>query len=157
MSNKISIDPRELEKLNIENLFSNQDGSKPHTDGKLDINTLFKNSKKEKDFTFDSHLLLSNVKKKKQKLKECYFEIYKNCCETILSADKSGITDIIYEIPHDIPECLDYQPADCLISLKNKLKKEDMSCLILNKFRLFISWKRLEYKIEDELSSEEHI
>ena len=145
---KNNINYKDLEKLNIINLFTSTDGIHPHTNGKLDIETLFKkNPKHDKDFIFDPYVLLNNVKKKRQKLIECYFGVFKSCCTTILSADKYGITDIIFEVPFNIPECLDYKSEDCLESIKKKLNNNGISCLKLNKSRIFITWNNLEEKL----------
>jgi hypothetical protein len=149
---KDEYDKFSFEKLNIENLFSS-DGIRPHTNGKIDIETLFKKNNTNEDFDFDPHMLLSTIKKKRKKMKECYDEIFKSCCDTILSADKSGITDIIYEVPHYVPECSNYNTDDCIKILKNKLNEQKLSCLKLNKTKIFITWSNLEEK----LSSNENI
>ena len=158
-----------LENLNIENLFTTNYGNKPHTDGKLDINTLFRNnSKNSKNYSFDSQVLLDGVKKRRQKVKECYSSTYKTCCETIISANNSGLTDIIFEIPEIIPDCLDFIPYECLKYIEEKLKEQKVACLILSKIRIFITWNNIEEKINEAeantpntanetLSSEENI
>lgn len=157
MSNKkIHADPRELEKLNIENLFSTGDDNRPHMDGKLDIDTLFgKNSRDDKTFTFDSQVLLNGVRKRRQKLKEYCADTYKTCCETIISANNAGLTDIIFEIPEIVPDCLDYKPLECLKYIESKLKEQKISDIILSQSRIFITWNNLESKIKEEEDSQE--
>ena len=156
MSNKkIHVDPRELEKLNIENLFTTGDENRPYTDGKLDIETLFgKNSRDDKNFTFDSQILLDGVKKRRQKLKEYCSDTYKTCCETIISANNAGLTDIIFEIPEIVPDCLDYKPLECLEYIEGKLKEQKISDIILSHSRIFITWNNLESKLKE---SEENL
>jgi hypothetical protein len=151
MSNKkIHVYPRELEKLNIENLFTTGDENRPYTDGKLDIETLFgKNSRDDKNFTFDSQVLLDGVKKRRQKLKEYCSDTYKTCCETIISANNAGLTDIIFEIPEIVPDCLDYKPLECLKYIEGKLKEQKISDIILSHSRIFITWNNLESKIKE--------
>jgi len=147
MSKKDTHDKSSLEKLNIENLFSS-DGVKPHTNGKIDINTLFKKTDKKEDVDFDAYMLLNTVKKKKKKIIDCHHEIFRSCCETILSVDKSGLTDMIYEVPHFVPECPNYDAEACVDVLKNKIKEQKLSCLKINRTRLFITWNNLEDKLK---------
>lgn len=145
---RIHIDTRELEKLNIENLFTTGEDNRPHTDGKLDINTLFCDNVKNKDYKFNSQVLLDGVKKRRQKMKEYCVETYKTCCDTIISANNSGLTDIIYEIPEFVPDCLDYKSIGCLKYIEEKLKEQKISCLILTNIKMFITWNKLEEKLE---------
>jgi len=162
MSNKNSINYNELQKLNIENLFSSKAGNKPHTNGKLDINTLFKKCEKiNNKFVFDSEVLLESIKLKKQKIADCHLSIFKTCCESIITANSSGITDIIHEIPEHVPDVLDFDAKKCLSFIKDKLQEQKISCLILTQTRIFITWNNLEEKInavkDEKSSSEENI
>jgi hypothetical protein len=157
MSNKSGINYNEMHKLNIENLFSSKGGVKPHTNGKLDINTLFKKCEKVNDnFVFDSEILLESIKIKKQKILDCHLSIFKTCCESIISANSSGITDIIHEIPEHVPDVLDFNSKKCLVFIKNKLREQKISSTLLTNTRIFITWNDLEEKInadKDEKSS----
>ena len=158
---KVHIDTRELEKLNIQNLFTIGEDTKPYIDGKLDINTLFcDNMKNNKDYKFNSSVLLNGVKKRRQKMKEYCSETFKTCCDTIVSANNSGLTDIIYEIPETVPDCLDYKPNECLNFIEQKLKEQKIGTLTLSKTKIFITWNNLEEKIkqsEKELTDTEKI
>lgn len=144
------INPSELEKINIENLFSSANGNRPYTNGRLDINTLFKNKSNNKDFKFDSDFLLNDVRKRKEKLSDTYMNIYKLCCDKIVSANSVGITDIIYEAPHFVPECTLYNTKECLKFIREKLDEEKISCLMLSKTKIFITWHDLEEKIKSD-------
>lgn len=145
MMNKIDYD--ELSKLNIENLFST-DINKPYC-GNIDINTLFKNEKKyNEDFSFDSKLLLKNLEKKRKKIKKCYSDIYKTCCDTIISANNSGLTDIIFQVPDDVPDCLNYNFFDCINNIIKELTEQKITCLQVSKTKIFISWVDLESKLD---------
>lgn len=132
----------DLSKFNIETLF----GETTHANGKFDINTLFNSPSDISECTFDSDMLLKNIRKKKEKLNECYNSVYKSCCNSILSADNSGLTDIIYEVQQDIPECLGYNSANCLNFIREKLKRQRISCLVMTRTKIFISWKNIEKK-----------
>ena len=145
--NKIHIYTKELENLNIETLFTTGEENKPHTNGKLDINTLFCDNMKNKDYKFNSQILLEGVKKRRQKMNEYCLETYKTCCDTIVSANNSGLTDIIYEIPEFVPYCVEYKSTECLKIIEQKLKEEKITCLLLTKTKLFITWNNLEEKL----------
>lgn len=162
MASKNGINYGELQKLNIQNLFSLKSGNKPHTNGKLDINTLFGKYEKPTDnFVFDSDVLLDNIKAKKQKINNCHSRIFKTCCESIMSANSSGITDIIHEIPEHVPDVLDFNSRNCLVYIKEKLHEQKISTSILSNTKIFITWQDLEkkksIKDEDKSSSEENI
>lgn len=131
-----------LEKLNIERLFSSK-GIKPITGGNIDIQTLFQKKSQGENFTLDTSVLLSNVIKKRKKVNECYGNIFRSCCDTIISANNSDLVDIIFEIPSYIPDCLEYNICDCLNFIKDRLSKDNISFLTLNKTKLFITWKTL--------------
>jgi len=146
MSNKNSLD-----KLNIENLFSIGTNTKPFTNGKLDINTLFKRkAQTEEDIEFNSEILLYSINKKKEKINEVNINLYKNCCDKIVIADSSGITDIIYEIPTNIPECIGYNPFNCLKYIQNKLYSHCITSSIITQNKIFLSWINIEKRLSNK-------
>lgn len=129
-----------LEKINIENLFATAT-SIPHTNGNLDINTLFP-PKSNKDFVVDPKLLLYGGIKRKKALEDAYIQNYKICWNTILHADKSGITDIIFEISEPI-NCIGFSCSECLNIIEKNLlsvSNNGIKCKPLNDKRLFITW-----------------
>lgn len=141
------VDKKELEKLNIENLFATDDNRLSHCNGNLDINTLFGDIVKIENYEFDSQILLDGIFKKRQKLNECYTQSYKNCCETIISANNVGLTDIIYDVPKFMPDCIDYVSLNCLKFIEKKLHEQKISILPLSQTKMFITWINLEEKI----------
>lgn len=145
-----------LKSFSIENLFSLND-VKPHTNGKLDINTLFKNNSDNTNNTnieFDSDALLNGIRKRKVKLVDTHAEIFNGCCRTITSANDVGITDIFYDVPENIIECTDYDPKVCMKYIKEKLAEHEISSLIIKKSRtkIFITWKNLEEKLNAKVN-----
>ncbi len=140
-----------LKSFNIENLFSSNE-SKPHTNGKLDINTLFKNNSENINFVFDSDILLNGARKRKVKLEDTHIDIFKGCCRTITEANDSGVTDIFYEVPLNIIECIDYDSKTCMKYVKEKLNEHNISSLIIknSKTKMFITWKDLEKKLAEK-------
>lgn len=133
-----------LKNINIENLFSTETNT-PHTNGNLDISTLF-SSKTQKNFIVDPKILLNGGIKRKRTLEECYINIYKICWDTIVQADKTGITDIIFEIPEPV-NCLGYSSTECLTIIEKNLmaiSKDGIKCVPINNKRLFITWHGIE-------------
>lgn len=136
-----------LRKINIENLFST-DAYIPHTNGKLDINTLFA-LKTRSSFTVDPKVLLNNGIRRKKTLDERYISIYETCWNTIVQADKAGVTDIIFEVP-ELTNCIGYSPTECLNIIENNLSAVSnggIKCNPLNNKRLFITWFGIEKKL----------
>jgi hypothetical protein len=150
MSNKISR-KNNLDKLNIENLFSIRTNNKRFTNGKLDINTLFKRKvQTEEDVEFNSEVLLDSINKKREKMKEVHINLYKNCCDKIITANSSGVTDIIYEIPITIPECIGFDSFNCLKYIQNKLYDNCITSLIITQNKIFLSWVNIEKKLSNK-------
>ena len=142
----------ETSKLNIENLFcANKNKVKPKTNGKLDIHTLFKLPDTEKDFEFNSDCLLDGIKKKKEKLNNTYFNIYKICCNTIISANNSETTDIEFKVPYYVPECIDYDTLGCLCYIQDKLQEQEISTYLISRTKMFITWNNLEEKLKEKI------
>lgn len=132
--------------FNIENLFSSHN-SKPHTKGKLDINTLFKNAVGDNTHVIvDSDILLNGVRKRKLKLEDINEDIFMGCWRTITEANDSGITDIYYDVPENIVECIDYNPKKCMTGIKDKLSEQCIQSIIIkgSKTKMFITWEDLE-------------
>ena len=152
----MSKNKNQLKDLNIEALFSSKD-SKPHSDGNLDIKTLF--SSGDDNFIFDSNLLLDNSRKRKAKLEETHLNIFKGCCKTIMSANESGITDIFYDVPENVIECIDYDPKICTKYVREKLLEHNINSLIMtkSKTKIFITWKDLEEKINNDNKTNEKL
>lgn len=139
-----------LKSLNIENLFTTGT-NKPHTNGKLDVNTLFKNNPQNSEFTFSADSLLNGVRKRRTQLENTHDDIFKGCWSIISSANEAGLTDIIYEVPQNVVECTDYDSLECLKFIKKKLFDERISTHIIPKSRtkIFITWKDIEQKLKE--------
>lgn len=144
-----------MNNLNIESLFCGGEGRSRggsgelerkggvHTNGRLDINTLFKKKDPPK-YAFSSKLLLRTIYNRRKVLDKCYGEIYEKCCESIVSANNAGLTDIVYEVTEFVPECSDYSSEDCLLLIQEKMKDEMIPTWIMPPNKIFISWFNLE-------------
>lgn len=135
------------EYLNIENLFSTET-TKPHTNGKIDIKTLFSNVEINEEEEFDPYVLIESEKRKKEKLKESYLTVRKSCMDTVTRASKNGVSDVMFQIPHYIPECINYNMNDCITEVINHLRSVHLSCCKIYDDKIFISWKDLESKLQ---------
>lgn len=150
-SNKISQHNKcNLANINIENMF----GSETKvlcTNGKLDINTLFKYTDDDEctNVEFDPNILLKGINKRKKKLNKTYAEFYKSCCDTIIKASEAGMTDILFEVPTHVIDCTDYVSYDCLVYIKEKLTDQHISTHIKSKKTIFITWHNLEKKLNE--------
>lgn len=152
MSTKTKI----LKNLNIETLFSTNN-NKPHTNGKLDINTLFKSNNDNQEMLIDPDSLLNGMRKRQLKLEEIHGQLFKNCWKTIMEANDTGITDIFYEVPEHIIECINYDPKKCMKFIKEKLSEQCIQSVIIknkNKNKLetsmFITWVDLEKRLKEK-------
>jgi hypothetical protein len=137
-----------LSSFNIENLFSDKKNhEKPNFTGQLDIKTLFQNED-DKNYKFNSKVLLDSIYEKRDKLEKHYYNIYKKCCETIKSANKSSFTDINYEIPQ-FSEHIGYNCDECIDFLKKRLEEQKLDISRINSRTINISWGNLENKINN--------
>lgn len=135
-------------KLNLQTLFGSE---KSHivVNGKLDINTLFKQNIDEDIDTFiNPEDLLISINKKREELEKIHIKLYKKCCNNILSANNVAITDIYYDIPYSIAGLSEYDPLICLIFIKNKLKDKFITTKIVSKTKIFITWSSIETKLK---------
>lgn len=147
-----------MNNLNIESLFCGGSFERGggvsnggvHTNGKLDIETLFKKKDAPK-FVFNSQLLLRTIYNKRKVLDKCYGDIYEKCCESIVSANNAGLTDIVYEVTEFVPECPEYSSEDCLLLIQEKMKEEMIPTLVMLPNKIFISWFNLEVDLGDRL------
>lgn len=122
-----------------------------YSSGKLDISCIsrdkFINDVPEKNFNSD--ILLKNIKKKRQDIRNMYVNCYNLCCEQIKEADSIGLTDIIFELPTAMfignNDCKD---IDIIKYINENLMKQKLNTYILNTRKLFITWKFIELNKE---------
>lgn len=140
-----------LEHFNIENLFGTNDDSNYKSNSSLDIDSLFNikyNDLNQKpDVKIDTNILLHELKKQKTKLENHHIELLKKCWDTIISANKHGLTTLTYEVPLTIPTCINYNPYECIKYIKDKLDKERIETKIKSFNKLYISWSDLEKQV----------
>lgn len=157
--NKTHLNVKNLKSINIENLFGGDTGI-TQKKSKLDINTLFKKNETDEDYQFCSDVLLKGVKQRKKKLIETHSNIYKTCCDIITKASDAGMTDILFEVPDNVFDCIDYSPHECLLYIRDKLIEQHISTCIRPNKKMFITWHSLEKRLtqrDDEHNKIEEI
>jgi len=133
-------------KLNLHTLFGTNNVA---INGKLDINTLFKQSIEENiDNFLKPEDLLVAIHKKREEVEKIHIALYKKCCNTIKSANDVGVTSIYYYIPNDIPGIAEYDPLKCLFFIKNNLKTKLILTKIVTQTKIFITWTSIESRIK---------
>lgn len=142
---------KSLKNFSIENLFSTNN-TKPHTQGKLDINTLFKNNTKSNNLPVDATILLNRSHKRKLKLDDVHKEVFNSCWRTINEANDAGFTDIFYSVPEHMIDCIDYDPLNCVKYIKSRLAEECISSIRIKKSntKMFITWEDLEKRLKEK-------
>ncbi len=137
-------------KICVDKLFPSD--NKSGTIGKkLDLETIFINTplNNEPEITFTSEVLLRKIKKRRKEKLNFYKQMLKYCHKRIESADDDQSTDIIFTTVDNIPECPGYDPRKCLEFISIKLREEDFDTAILTDTTMFITWKYLELKKEN--------
>lgn len=122
-----------------------------YTNGKMDIESIAKDKfiNDTPEQNFNSDVLLKNIKKKRQKLRNTLVNTYNLCCEKIKEADSIGLTDLIFELPElmflSFNECRD---IDIINYISINLRKQKLNTYVVNSKKLFITWKFLELNKE---------
>jgi len=138
--------------LTIDNLIPPSNNSINYSSGKLDINCIsrdkFINDTPEQNFNSD--VLLKNIKKKRNNIRNIFVNSYNLCCEKIKEADNMSLTDIIFELPISMfisnPDC---KYIDIINYIDNNLKKQKLNTYIINNRKIFITWKFIELNKEN--------
>lgn len=129
--------------FNIATMFAPLGGTKPHN-GKLDINTLFRNYSTTQTHELDTQILIDAINRRKNKIKECYEGFYGLCIKTITDASELGLTDTFFEIPLMCASCIFYNSYDCLNYIKEKLNKLKIEVEIIFPTKIIINWINIE-------------
>ena len=138
-------------KLNLQTLFGSNK-SNIVVNGRLDINTLFRqNIDEDIDSFINPEDLLISINKKREELEKIHIKLYKKCCNTIMSANIVGLTDIYYDIPYSFAGMPEYDPLICLLFIKNKLKDKCILTKIVSKIKIFITWSSIESKLKKKI------
>ena len=132
-----------LNKINVQDLFRKNDGSRQRISGEINIENLFNKKIDKSEYSFDTTKLFEKIKLNKEKTEQAYKDILKICCEQIISSNNVGITDIIFEVPLTKIECVNYTSNECLRYIADNLKKSRIKSYIITDIKIFITWVHL--------------
>jgi hypothetical protein len=93
---------------------------------------------------FNADYLIKTSKEKREKLLKIYNKYYANCIEKIKLFHNAGKVDLIYEVPHSIPESIDYIPKYCMDYIEKKITDNYMDTFRIDNRTIFITWKYIE-------------
>jgi len=146
-----------MDKFSIESLFPSNEGEELSSSGTLDVNTLFNGTgiNNDPDREFDSSVLLKSIYDRRSRLRKNYVIIFNKCCERIKATNNYNLTDIIYELPIVIPECPNFNHRECLEYIRDNLRKQYIDAIIIDKRKIFITWKYIELNKEELSASKE--
>lgn len=133
-----------MDKINVNSLFN----IPTQCNQPLSVKTLFNpdETKQEREGIFNVECLIESKKERRQKVIAEYKKIHNICLRKIKSVNRMNKDDFVFEIPLAIFRCPDYNPAECLEHLEERLKRLQLDTLILSNNKIFISWKNLEMK-----------
>lgn len=137
--------------ISVDKLFP-EGKNKSGTQGKkLDIDTLFKGTplNNEPDISFNSNILLDKIKQRRKiKLKK-FNEMLRYCYQRIEETDNNNDTDLVFSVIENMTDCKEYDPIECLEFISLKLRTQDLDTKILSNTSIFITWKYIELKKEN--------
>ncbi len=125
-----------MDKINISNLFPNQDEY-----GEINVHSLFSiTEKKPKKTEFNLERLANLREERKRKVLLQYEKVFNLCLNKINIANNLNKLEIIYDVPEAIYGSFDYKSIDCLFYISEKIKKMGIETIIISETSLYISW-----------------
>lgn len=151
MSNFANLNTATLFQGNRHNILNhNSSKCKEIFESQMTVNALnAKNTKKP----IDSSVLLINIMKQREKLKECYESILFKCWDKIVATSAIGYTSVIYEVPQIVDaKYVGYDPNKCIETIKEEFEKQSLNVKSKGT-KILISWDDLEEKLSKKKSS----
>ena len=113
-----------------------------NTNTKFNLNSL--NISDEPNIqSFSSNIIIEKIKKRREDKLKQYQKVLEHCQKQIIQTDENLKTDMIFEC--DIPDS-----HECLKYIELKLRNENFDTIILSKSSIFITWKYIELKLEQQ-------
>ena len=139
--------------ISVDNLFPEGKKKSGINNKKLDIDTLFKGTplNDEPEIDFSSDKLLDKIKKRRKNKLKKFNEMLRYCYQRIEETDNNNDTDLVFSVIENIPDCKEYEPRECLEYISLKLRTQDLDTKILSNTTIFITWKYLELKKENNI------
>jgi hypothetical protein len=152
------MDNKVFSQMNIETLMPSNNHNYNRNTGKIDVNMIStgKSINIDPSKDFNSHNLLGNIYERRKKKRNWLVDMYNLCCNKIKDADDAGLTDITFTLPEIILENSSYRHQEALEYISKNLRDQRMDTLILDKKSIFITWKFLELRLEEELDNEKN-
>lgn len=141
--------------LSVDNLFPS--GGVSGTKGRrLDIETIFSNTplNHSPESSFNSNVLMNTIKKKREKKMNFYKQMLRYCHQSINNANDILKTDILFSVPDNTTECLEYDSYECLKFISDKLKEDFIDSVIISNTSMFITWKFIESRINQQVNND---
>ena len=137
--------------ISVDNLFPEGKHKSGNNNKKLDIDTLFKGTplNDEPEIDFSSDKLLDKIKKRRKNKLKKFNEMLRYCYQRIEETDNNNDTDLVFSVIENIPDCKEYEPRECLEYISLKLRTQYLDTKILSNTTIFITWKYLELKKEN--------
>jgi hypothetical protein len=137
--------------ISVDSLFPEGKYKTRTNNKKLDIDILFKGTTLNDDpnISFSSDKLLDKIKKRRKNKLKKYNEMLRYCYQRIEETDNNNDTDLVFNVIKNIPDCKEYIPSECLEYISLKLRTHDLDTKILSDTAIFITWKYLELKKEN--------
>ena len=150
------MDNKVFSQMNIETLMPSNKHNYNRNTGKLDVNMISSgksiNIDPSKDF--NSHNLLNSIYEKRKQKRNWLVDMYNLCCNKIKDADDAGLTDITFILPEIILENSAYRHKEAIEYISKNLRDQRIDTLVLDKKSIFITWKYLELKLEEQLDND---
>lgn len=150
-----------MNKINLDVLFPGNKITSGNGIGKskLDIDTLFDghqelSSRKESNV---SKGLLKTIERSREKRLKVMIDNYNICCEKIKIADANDLDFIFFTVPKTAPNCPKYSSESVLGYISKNLRKEYMDTVIMSDDTIFITWKDIELKKDEELEDKKRM
>jgi len=131
-----------MDKLSIQNLFKCNTGN----NNSITVNTLIN----KKDDMFDIRKIIKAKEVKRHKIHNTYYKYYENCMKKIEIATTLGKNDLLYHVPSNINNILEYNSNECLAYIEKRIKSLYMDTHIVSPTVIFITWFYIEANIEKE-------
>ena len=146
-----------MNKLNIFSMFPQDNNNNNNINinnnnkNKLNIHTFFeKTNTNMKIKQLDSNKLIETKIIKRKKVLEKHIEVLNSCYNSIETANNSGITDLIFNVPHVFLGCSYYDQVMCSEFVLKKLHEKSLDAYILDNFEIFITWQYIELNKEQK-------
>jgi hypothetical protein len=141
-----------MAKLRVDDLFPSNRNKSGSRGKRLDIETLFINTplNDDPDLSFNSSVLLQRIEERRKKKLWYYMNMLRYCYDRIDQADDDQMTDILFSVIEHVPDCRRYSSIECLEYISDKLREQKFDTFIINDTTMFITWKEIELKHEDE-------